>query len=62
MTDDKIMICKKCKSSDIEYWDNALMCESFNWGYYCNGCGAGLDPDSDVEYVEEVNEKEHKQM
>jgi hypothetical protein len=49
-------VCKTCKSPDIEYWDNAPMCTTFDWGFYCPVCKKYLDCSSeDIETVEEIN-------
>ena len=48
-------VCKTCKSDDLDYWDNALLCTTFDWGYYCNGCKAYIDPYDGIETVEETN-------
>ena len=45
--------CRKCKSDDLEYWDNVEMTsETFNWGYYCNTCKEYIDPYDDIEIYE----------
>ena len=48
-------VCKTCKSDDLGYWDNALMCTTFDWGYYCNVCKTYIDPYDGVENIEETN-------
>jgi hypothetical protein len=47
----KMMVCKTCKSWDLEYWDNALLCTTFEWGFYCHTCQKYIDPYDDVETV-----------
>ncbi len=44
-----MIVCKKCKSPHLVYWDNVEMCTTFDWGYYCETCKEYIDPYDDVE-------------
>jgi len=47
------LVCKKCKSWELTYWDNVLLLGSFDWGYYCETCKKNIDPYEDVEVIED---------
>jgi len=47
-----IWVCKFCKSDEITYWDNAALCTTFDWGFFCENCKKYIDPYDEIEIVE----------
>jgi len=39
---------------EVEYYDNSMMNESFNWGYFCKECQK--DVTNQVDYIDDYED------